>query len=296
MNTRARVKAIPMIMAASLGLANFDKMIAHENHSRASLQPADLDELNLTIEEAGVTGMPESIEAGRYLVKVTGPEPGEMGPTGVAFVQFPEGVTAESAFEETQANQEEMPSWYLDTHFGGGVMLSQGTESWVVLDFTPGTWVVSTLFGTTLGVEFEVTGDLATDLADPKANVTLELLEMAIRVSDGEFVAGENVVTVVNNGAQIHFVDFGLVPDGTTREQVESLMDSFMTGTPPAEDGLQEDDFVPLTYVVDISPGVSETLPLTLEAGTYFLTCWIPDTESGAPHAMMGMWELITVE
>lgn len=296
MNTRARVKAIPMIMAASFGLANLDKMAAHEAHARANLQPAGLDEINLTIEESGVTGMPESITAGRYLVKVTGPEPGDMGPTGVAFVQFPDGVSAESAFEDTLATPDAMPSWYLETHFGGGVMLSQGTESWVVLDFTPGQWVVSTLFGTTLGIEFEVTGQMAEDLPDPDANVTLELVEMAIRVSDGAFVAGENVLTVVNNGAQIHFVDFGQVPDGTTREQAAALMDSFMTGTPPAGDALQESDFIPLTYVVDISPGVSETVPLTLEAGTYFLTCWIPDAESGAPHAMMGMWDLVVVE
>ncbi len=296
MNTRARVKALPMIMAASLGLANLDKMMAHEANSRSNLQPTGLEEINLIIEDAGVTGMPESIAAGRYLVNVTGPEPGDMGPTGVAFIQLPDGFTAESAYEETQSNPDEMPSWYMDTHFGGGVMLSQGTESWVVLDFTPGTWVVSTLFGTTLGIEFEVTGDPVEDHEDPEANVTLELLEMTIRVADGAFVAGENVVTVMNNGAQIHFVDFGQVPDGTTREQVETLMDSFMTGTPPPEDGLQESDFMPVTYIVDISPGVSETLPLTLEAGTYFLTCWIPDTESGAPHAMMGMWDLITIE
>jgi hypothetical protein len=175
-------------------------------------------------------------------------------------------------------------------------VLDQGPENWAVMDFGPGAWVLSTLFLTTPGVEFEVTGELPTELPDTGANVTLDLLEMVIRVSDGEFVAGENIVRVHNAGAQLHFVDFSKVPDGTTREQVEALINSFMTGTPPAEDGLQESDVVPVAYIAEMSGGAEVTVPVTLDPGTYFLSCWIPDTETQAPHAMMGMWDLITIE
>ena len=301
MNTRARVKALPVMVAASLGLGSISslgKALAHPGHVHVSpnLQPTGLEELNLTVEEAGVTGMPESIAAGRYLVKVTGPEPGEMGPSGIMAVQLPEGLSAEQAYEDVMANPDAMPEWVMTSHFAGGVVLDQGPENWAVMDFTPGAWIVTTLFGSTLGVEFEVTGELPAELPDPGANVTLDLLEMVIRVSDGEFVAGENLVTVHNAGAQLHFVDISKVPDGTTKEQIEGLMDSFMTGTPPAADGLQEADVVPAAYIAELSGGVSVTVPLTLEAGTYFLSCWIPDTESFAPHAMMGMWDVIVID
>ncbi len=301
MNTRARVTAIPVMVAASLGLgsiATFGKALAHPGHvhTAPNLQPTGLEEINLTIEESGVTGMPESIEAGRYLVKVTGPEPGEMGPSGIMAIQLPEGVTPKQAHDDVLANPNEIPGWAMESHFGGGVVLDHGPENWAVLDFTPGAWIVTTLFGTTLGVEFEVTGELPTDLPDPGANVTLDLLEMVIRVSDGEFVAGENLVTVHNAGAQIHFVDISKVPDGTTKEQIEGLMDSFMTGTPPAADGLQEADVMPAAYIAEMSGGVAVTVPLMLDAGTYFLSCWIGDPESQLPHAMMGMWDLITIE
>ncbi len=301
MNTRARVKALPVMVAASIGLGSITgmgKALAHSGHVHTSLnlQPTGLEEINLTIEDDGVNGMPETIEAGRYLVKITGPEPGEMGAAGVAFAQLPEGLSAQDAYDSVVENPNEMPSWYLDTHFGGGATITHGTESWAVLDLTPGDWIVTTLYGSTLGFEFEVTGELPADMPAVEANVTLDLHEMVIRVAEGEFVAGENVVTVTNSGAQIHFVDIGTLPDGTTREQVEALLDSFMTGTPPATDGLQEDDLMPVAYLPDISGGVSQTLPLTLEPGTYFLSCWVPDPESGMPHAMMGMWDLIVVE
>jgi len=298
MNTRARVQAVPALLAASIGLTPVGRLLAHDGpHGVANLQPEGFEELAIEITEDGVTGIPETVAAGRYLVKVTGPEPGETGPAGAIFLQFPEDVTAEAAYEEVQANPEGFPEWFLRTHFGGGAMITSGTESWTIIDLTPGKWAATTMFGSTLALEFEVTGEMPADLKEPEANVTLDVGEMMIRVSDGAFVAGENVVTVKNIGAQIHFVDIGLVPEGTTEEQVTALMDSFMTGTPAAgDDALAEEDLMPVAYVHEISGGVQQTVPLTLEAGTYFLSCWIPDTETMMPHAMMGMWTLLTIE
>ncbi len=301
MNSRARVKALPAIMAFGLGMSNLgsiNRLLAQESTGAATPagMPTGLEEISLEITEDGVTGMPESLEAGRYLVNVTGPASGEMGPSGVIFVQFPEGVTSESAYEDTMAAQDGMPSWFMDTHWGGGVTLAQGTESWGVIDFTPGAWATSTLFGTTMPVDFEVTGEMPADLPAVESNVTLGLGEMVIEIDEGEFVAGDNIITIINHGVQIHFVEFASVPDGTTLEMVEATMDSFMTGAPPAGDALNEEDLIPIAYMPDISGSVQQTLPLHLEAGTYFLTCWVPDMETGMPHAMMGMWTLVTIE
>ncbi len=73
-------------------------------------------------------------------------------------------------------------------------------------------------------------------------------------------------------------------------------MNSFMTGTPPLADGIQDSDLTMVATFPDMSHAVSVTVPLALEAGTYFLVCWAPDPKTGMPHAMMGMWDPVTVE
>lgn len=299
MNTRARINAIPVMMAASIGLGGNSTpgtALAQSTPAASGEMPTDLPEINLMVEDSGVTGMPESIAAGRYLVKVTGPEPDENGPFGAIFAMLPEGVTAESAYEEMMANPDDLPSWYLETHWAGSVTLYQGTESWAVIDLTPGRWITTTVFAGTPGVEFEVTGEMPADLPEVAANVTVDLLEMTFHITEGAFIAGDNVVTAHNAGAQVHFIDISQLPEGTTRDQVAAMMDSFMTGTPPAEGGLQEDDILFITVIGDLSPGVSYSAPVTLEPGSYFLSCWVPDPETFMPHAMMGMWDVITVE
>ncbi len=117
MNTRVRVKAIPALLAGSLGLSSLGTIgsaVGHEGNKHGGatrLQPEGLPELTLTVEESGVTGMPETLEADRYLVKVTGPEPGKNGPSGAVFAQLPEGITAEEAFEAVVAAAGGPPSW-----------------------------------------------------------------------------------------------------------------------------------------------------------------------------------------
>lgn len=297
MNTRMRVKAVPVLLAASIGIPTLGRVanaFAHDGHAAAKLQPTGFDAIDLTIEESGVTGMPESIAAGRYLFNVTGPEPGEMGPAGFIVVQLPEGITGEQAYEDTSTAVDGPPAWYLDAHWGGGFTLAQGTEGWVVLDLTPGSWHVTTLQGSTPPVAFEVTGEFPADVADAGANVELDMFEMDFKIIAGEFVAGDNIMTVHNSGAQLHFVEVIQVPDGTTEAQVDALFNSYMTGTPDPE-MLDESQIMPILYAPDQSPGVSATLPISLEAGTYLLTCWVPDPETGLPHAMMGMHELVEI-
>lgn len=297
MNTRMRVKALPAILATSLGvtlLGGPAKVLANHAVLARAAQPEGFEEINLTVEEGGVTGMPERVAAGRYLVKVTGPEMSDMGPSGFMIVQLPDGITPEQAYEDTMAAVDSVPEWFTDVHFGGGFALVQGTEGWAVLDLTPGQWYISTPYFTTAPVGFEVTGEFPTDVAEPEANVALDMFEMDFKVTEGEFVAGENVVTLHNSGAQIHFIEMMKVPDGTTDEQVEGLFNSFMTGT-PEPGALQQEDTTPAFFAPDQSPEVSQTLPITLEAGTYLLVCWVADPETGMPHAMMGMHELVTV-
>lgn len=298
MNTRARVKAIPVAMAAVFGYSQlgFPSQVFAQDSAMATpaAAPTGYDEINLTIEESGVTGMPETLEANRYLVKVTGPKGSGMDSVGAIFLQPPDEMTPQQVYDSAMEHPDDMPDWYLKARWNGGATVGADGTGWTVLDLDAGKWIVTTINGTTLGVEFEVTGELADDLVDPDSNVTVELAEMSITVKEGAFAAGNNVLHVQNIGGAIHFLDIGKIPDGTTHDQVAALMDSMMSGSPEAG-GLSENDMTPVGHVEQMSGQLSQWVPMTLEAGTYFLACWVPDAATGMPHALMGMWDVVEV-
>ena len=45
-----------------------------------------------------------------------------------------------------------------------------------------------------------------------------------------------------------------------------------------------------------ISPGVVVAVKGPVAPGRYLLTCFVPSESDGMPHAVMGMWKLVTVE
>jgi hypothetical protein len=45
-----------------------------------------------------------------------------------------------------------------------------------------------------------------------------------------------------------------------------------------------------------ISPGRSQIVAVHLPPGKYLLACFWPDDRTGMPHAMMGMWKLVTLK
>jgi len=112
---------------------------------------------------------------------------------------------------------------------------------------------------------------------------------------DGELVSGSQVIAVTNNSDQPHFVEFDILPEGTTKADVDALMQSFMTGT-PASGGLSEEDFQPVHFIGTQSAGTTQWHEVTFDPGTYAITCWIPDiARGGAPHAMEGMYDVLTI-
>lgn len=296
--TRARVRAIPAIMAAAFGYSHSGTLngafAQDASATPGATMPTGYEELNLTIDESGVTGMPASVEANRYLVKVTGPKDSDLDTVGAIFLQGPDDMTAQQIYDSVKDHPQDMPDWYLKAHWNGGATVGPDGTGWTVLDLDAGKWIVTTINGTTLGADFEVTGELPSDLTNPESNVTVELAEMSITVTEGAFAAGDNVLHLHNVGGAIHFLDIGKIPDGTTHDEVAELMNFEMTGT-PAANGLTENDMTPVGHVEQMSGQLQQWVPMTLEAGTYFLACWVPDAETGMPHALMGMWDVVTI-
>ncbi|HVL23412.1 MAG TPA: hypothetical protein VM450_04960 [Thermomicrobiales bacterium] len=306
MRTRARVTAIPALLASAVvaSLPGALRASAHEGHASpeaAGVNPwADLGlpEIALAFTSSEVTGMPESLAAARYLVTITGEPTEEDFYFAPLFLRLPDGMTLEQALAEAGANQVAPPAFYYDAVIAGGpsIVAGKGTTSATgVIDLTPGEWLVAGSVLRQPPVPFTVTGELPDDLPEPESTATLTIGEMTIEQTAGELVAGENLIKIENVGVQPHFVELQKVPDGTTKANIEATLQAEMGGTPEAE----VLDFADLSVAglsADQSGGTTQWVTVTLEAGTHAAMCFIADPESGMPHAMMGMYEVFEIE
>lgn len=296
------------------------------------LSSVDLPKLDITVTASGYEGISDSLEAGRYLVTVTaGDDVGEFG-GGVAFLQ-PAGMTGDEfitmlgemmgppdesgvgsaaatpieggAVEASPAAGGDMggpPPFFFESKMAGGAFAPAGQSSRVVLDLTPGSWVAwgDDPAAAQQPMAFEVTGDMPADLAEPESTATLTMFEYDIQVTEGELTAGSYVVKIDNVGAQPHFVGWLKVPDGTTKEQIQEVLDAenqaMMTGTPPVYTGDLDPnkDITEVVFSGTQSNGTSQWIEAKdVQAGTQLLICFFPDISDGMPHANHGMFALV---
>ena len=238
-----------------------------------------MPELNVTVTATGYQGIPETLDAGRYLVNVTAGDDVEME-GGVAFIQ-PSGMSAEeflgmvfgppSGAGETEASPVDedggemgLPPVLFEATFAGGAYAPTGQTAQIVLDLGPGEWIAwaDDPEGAQEPVIFEATGEMPTDLVEPESGATITMGEYVIQVSEGALASGPQVVKVENIGAQPHFIAATDVPDGTTKEQLGVVLDeemaAEMTGTPPAYSDLNpETDFGEGFYTATQSTGTT---------------------------------------
>lgn len=306
-STRSRITSIP-VLAAGMFAASLPISLKAFAHQDASPEAGDVEnpfadlglpEIELTFTTEEVSGMPESVEAGRYLVIVHGEPTPEDWAFGPLFLQLPEGMTMEDLAAAAAEATDGPPEFFYEALVAGGpVILAESgvTTAYGVVDLPAGEWIVAGSGLAQPPVPFTVTGEMPADVPEPGSDVTLTIGEMVINQSEGAFAVGENVVKVDNIGAQPHFVELSKVPDGTTVENVEATIATFMGGTPEAEP-LAEEDFVPVGFSNEQSGQTVQWVTMSIpEPGTYAATCWIPDPETMMPHAAMGMYAIIEVE
>jgi hypothetical protein len=280
----------------------------------ADLNAAGYPTIDVTVTASAFEGIPETLEAGRYLLNVTVAEDVEFG--SVAFLS-PYNMSADEFFaflgggapaadaspaaeaapegEEGGGEEGPLPAFVYQSTFAGGAAAPAGMTGATVLDLTEGEWIA---WGDDPGapqmpVVLQVTGEFPAEAVDPEADITFMLVDFGIMV-EGNLTAGEHIVKVDNQGAQPHFVEISMVPEGTTDEDVAALLNSFLTGTPVA-DGLGEDDFAPVAFTPTQSIDVQLWTTITLEPGTYNAACWFPTAGIGDPHAFHGMHTVFVV-
>jgi hypothetical protein len=101
-------------------------------------------------------------------------------------------------------------------------------------------------------------------------------------------------ILVRNTDTEPHFMSMRPVPAGTTDSQVQAIFDRLMAGDENAFDDMPglEGDWV---GTGTISPGYQQVLTYHVPAGLYVMECFWPDSESGMPHAFMGMHKIVSI-
>lgn len=304
MNTRARVTAIPALLAAAVAtrIASPGALFATARDEAGSFDDLGLEKIALVMTPDAITGMPEELAAGNYLVEISGE--GAEGETSLAAWPFrlPEGMTAER-MPSIDDGGEDAPDWAYQGSFAGGRHVEIGageTSSICVITLTEGNWVL--LDGNFLRpiVAFTVSGEVPADAAVPESTVDVMMGEMYFMVTGGEFAAGKNTLALTSMGGQPHFLVMLPLPPGITNDEFGAMF----AGPPPSEEaspegegeGEEEGGFPPLALLTSPqSLGTTVYTELELESGTYGLACFFPDQHVGMPHAMLNMHAVIDV-
>jgi hypothetical protein len=265
-----------------------------------------LPELAITATADAYEGVPAETAAGRYVVTLTSAM-GADASAGIEFLMLPEDVPFDdfmTEMNESLDNTEGPPEWYYQTYHAGGLTADPESTSQGIFDLRPGTYVVwsaGDIEASQPPVEMTVTGEAATPAAaaEPAAGATVTMFEYGFTV-DGQLVPGPQLLKVANVGAQPHFMILVQPNEPVTKEKVSMLLEAEMAGTPTADAAAaagvsNPDEWGFAEYAGTISMGATEWIAADLEAGTYILVCFVPDIESGMPHAYLGMVDVVTV-
>ena len=279
-----------------------------------------LPELRVQITDTAYEGLPAETAAGRYLLtlEVSAAEGGGLNfmrlPEGMSFDDFmallagppaasPEammGTPGAEAGPPEGEGEDRPPEWYFQAEMAGGTGAFAGPAQ-AIIDLTPGEWIAWAGFPDAPQgpVGLSVTGEAgATPAAgtEPAADVTVTMFEYDFAV-EGTLTPGSHVFAVTDVGAQPHEMFMLRAPGPVTEEQVAQVLDMEMTGATPAADAdlPNPEEFIPAAAMTLLSMGKTGWIPVTLEAGTYIMLCFVPDIESGMPHAYHGMYQVITV-
>jgi hypothetical protein len=93
-------------------------------------------------------------------------------------------------------------------------------------------------------------------------------------------------VRLFNQSDQPHFWVVQRIKEGTTARQVKRYFASGSEKNPPWLLRAGTDSGV-------ISPYYGQNMHLDLPVGEYLTACFWPDDDTGMPHALMGMWQIV---
>lgn len=276
---------------------------ADPSFSDTILPTLGLPEINLEQYLTGVKGVPASLPAGTYLVNYKA-----VDAVGyLLFAQYPAGTPMEQALDQAKqagSYDQQQKGWV----YGGGTYATPGTTVQVVVELSAGDWNVVTShmpeggdFATEENYEIvplpvtEATPAAASPVPMITADVNVELPGMAFTLDHETIKTGPKLWQFTNTSDQSHHIVIQRIPRAIDGDDINDMVNAFMTGTPPAGDAWFT-QAIWSGYTALFSPGQSVWNEFDFDPGHYVLLCYISDIETGKPHLMMGMWQNFTVE
>jgi hypothetical protein len=183
-----------------------------------------------------------------------------------------------------------------DASFYGLADVSTATPATVTESLSPGTYYLVDLGKQPSGPPAVATLTVDGKRAGIEQDSDLRSQVTVKAVDPDRFVAPrkwphQGTFTFTNRSDTIHFASLEPVKAGTTDKQVQAYFDSHSDQPPPFLDPSR-----PSTGSDVLSPGKSLQLSYSLPKGTYVLLCFVADDETGMPHALMGMHEVVVLK
>lgn len=208
-----------------------------------------------------------------------------------------EGVSAAEMQAGIASPEGRVPDWFYQSTAVGGPFAPPGGLNQVLVNLAPGSYGVLNP-GTRIVAALEVTaGGDATPVGplEPAADVAVEMREYTYVGLPQRVASGPQIWAVTTTGEQPHELALLQAPEGTTFDEVMAVLAAPPDATPlPGKLGFM--DLVPVGGVGYLSAGQTAWGLFNLQPGTYVALCFVPDQETGMPHAAMGMITVFTVE
>lgn len=250
---------------------------------------ADYPEITIKAAEYSFDA-PEQIEAG--LVKVNLVNDGQE-PHHAQLVRLNDGVTLEQF--QAALQEGEAAVFPLIAFVGGPGLVDPGLQSQVMLELTPGQYVLLCFVPGHDGIPHLAKGMVRpievvsaadeTEVAPIEADAAVTLLDFTF-VLPSEIEAGPQTWEISNEGPQPHEIMLIKLGEGKTMEDIQTFIQD-PQGTPP---------FSQIGGFQGINPGGTGWLNIDFTAGNYVAICHIPDPASGKAHQELGMVTPFTVK
>lgn len=259
-------------------------------------------EVVITASEAGFE-VPGEVQAGTVLLTLVNEAP---FPVGFSLVQLPEGTSPEvlappaapeGATPDPNAEpsaEEIFPPVLYDSIWAGGAFAVPGVPGRAVVTLTPGEWLLLTPPDAPMPpATLTVTGEAAEAPTAPEGAVQVELDNFQVRLPE-QIPSGPQIWSVTNIGEQPHEIFVTKTPERLTIEQAEALIRMDPMGTPdPSLPNIEE--FEDVAFVLPVSQDQNTMVEMSLEPGHYVAICFIPEQETGEPHAFKGMVTIFSI-
>ncbi|MDQ1372878.1 MAG: hypothetical protein QOJ09_216 [Actinomycetota bacterium] len=283
-----RVALIALLMGGFLSACGNDK--TSSNATATTTAAAKVPDLSIVGKDFSYVA-PSSVQAG--FVKVSLDNQGKEDHQA-QLLRINDGVTPQQ-LQEAQKDTTGEKLLSMTTVKGGVNGIAPGTKQSAVTKLDPGQYLMLCFLQGADGVAHVAKGMVSPFTVSAPASTAGEpKYDYQVDAKDFQFTlpaikSGEHTLEFKNNGPSPHEMTLYKVAAGKTAADVQKALTGATpaTGPPP---------FAGAGGGSGIAPGTSTFPTINFDAGTYVVTCFVPDPKTGKPHIALGMFSSFDVK